>query len=291
MNRKKRLLLRRLVVMSLLMLLVMGMTVPAVHVAAQAGSAAAINTGRLNLRSGPGITFGIVTSAPYNTTVTLIGRASSGTWVQVQLANGVQGWVNRLYLRTYANYDLLPITYNTANLPPPQTVPPPGSGNTGTTVYVVRAGDTLKNIAARYGTTWQILAAVNNLINPNYIYEGQRLIIAYSAPAPNPNPSPNPGTGQTIHIVQAGETLQIIATRYGRTWQQIAAANNLANANQIYAGQRLVIPAAPRYYTVQNGDTLFSIALRYGVTVQAIMTANGLTNANYVYAGQRLTIP
>ncbi len=43
--------------------------------------------------------------------------------------------------------------------------------------YTVRAGDNLSAIAARYGTTYQALAAKNNIANPNLIYPGQVLKI------------------------------------------------------------------------------------------------------------------
>lgn len=41
--------------------------------------------------------------------------------------------------------------------------------------YTVVSGDTLSGIAARYGTTWQWLAEVNGIANPNLIYPGQVL--------------------------------------------------------------------------------------------------------------------
>lgn len=44
-------------------------------------------------------------------------------------------------------------------------------------VYVVKRGDTLSSIASRYGTTYQKIAADNNIINPNIIYVGQKLVI------------------------------------------------------------------------------------------------------------------
>lgn len=43
--------------------------------------------------------------------------------------------------------------------------------------YTVRAGDNLSAIAARYGTTYQALAAKNGIANPNLIYPGQVLKI------------------------------------------------------------------------------------------------------------------
>ncbi|WP_196807276.1 LysM peptidoglycan-binding domain-containing protein [Candidatus Solirubrobacter pratensis] len=44
-------------------------------------------------------------------------------------------------------------------------------------VYVVRPGDCLSVIAARYGTSWPRLAEVNRLANPDLIYPGQVLQI------------------------------------------------------------------------------------------------------------------
>jgi LysM repeat protein len=101
-----------------------------------------------------------------------------------------------------------------------------------------------------------------------------------------------------VHVVQRGETLWSIATRYGTTTQALVQANGLANANYIYAGQRLILPggntspaSGGATYVVQRGDTLYSIAARHGTTAQALARANGLANANYIYVGQRLTIP
>jgi len=284
----------KIISLILLLALVVGMLIPALEASAQVGSAAAVNTGTLNIRTGPGVIFAIIGKLAYNEQITLIGKASSGTWVQIRTVGGNVGWVNSIHLRTYADYNLLPVTYDTSVIVPPQTVPPPGGGTSGgTTVYVVKAGDTLQIIARRYGTTWQAIAAANGLVNANFIYTGQRLIIpsgGYTPPAPGPSPQPNPGT----YVVQAGDTLQIIAARFRTTWQAIAAANNLPNANFIYTGQRLVIPSAPRptqTYVVRAGDTLFSIAQRYGTTVQVIQTANNLPNPNSIYAGQTLMIP
>jgi 5''-nucleotidase/2'',3''-cyclic phosphodiesterase and related esterases len=44
-------------------------------------------------------------------------------------------------------------------------------------VYIVKKGDTLWAIARRYGTTWQKLAEINKLKNPDLIYPGQRILL------------------------------------------------------------------------------------------------------------------
>ncbi len=55
----------------------------------------------------------------------------------------------------------------------------PGPGNPPGIchVYIVRWGDYLKLIAARFGTTWEAIARVNHLWNPNFVYPGQILRI------------------------------------------------------------------------------------------------------------------
>lgn len=53
----------------------------------------------------------------------------------------------------------------------------PAAAATGDTVYVVKSGDTLSRIAAKYGTTYQKLAAYNGITNPNVISVGQKIKI------------------------------------------------------------------------------------------------------------------
>jgi len=72
---------------------------------------------------------------------------------------------------------------------------------------------------------------------------------APTADSPTPTPSPQPAapTGvpkSTVHIVQRGETLSVIAGRYGVSVQAIVNANGLADPNRIVVGQRLTIPTA-----------------------------------------------
>ena len=48
-------------------------------------------------------------------------------------------------------------------------------GGSGAVYYTVRSGDTLSGIAAKYGTTYQKIAQMNGIANPNKIYVGQKL--------------------------------------------------------------------------------------------------------------------
>jgi LysM repeat protein len=109
-----------------------------------------------------------------------------------------------------------------------------------------------------------------------------------------------PGQSGVVHVVAWGETLFSIARRYGTSVDAVVAANGLTDARLIYAGQRLVIPAAQvpavpqgagATHTVRAGENLYRIALRYGTTVRALAELNGLQNPNHVFVGQTLIVP
>lgn len=102
--------------------------------------------------------------------------------------------------------------------------------------YVVRAGDTLLNIAARHGVSVSNLAAANGLSWNSWVYVGQRLSIPGASGAPASAPA-SPATGG-VHVVQAGDTLSSLARRYGTTVAALRVANGLTS-DLIYVGQRL----------------------------------------------------
>lgn len=109
-------------------------------------------------------------------------------------------------------------------------------------------------------------------------------------------------------VVRSGDTLTAIARRHDLTVERLVDLNDLADANRIFAGQRLRIqpaaeaaapalpapasaPAADRTHTVRSGEHLTGIARTYGTSIAAIVKANALANPSRIYAGQRLTIP
>ena len=153
--------------------------------------------------------------------------------------------------------------------------------------YTVRRGDTLSEIAARFGTTVNELVRLNNIADPDRIYEGDRLIIRAGA-----------GDGDT-YTVQRGDTLSEIAARFGTTVNELVRLNNIADRDLIYPGQVLIIresggstpPSGTTTYTVQRGDTLSEIAERFGTTVSALVMANNIADRDRIYPGQVLVIP
>lgn len=209
-----------------------------------------------------------------------------------------------------ANVDLSRLTgtkaeswFTGGSAPAPAPTPAkPASGNT----YTVVKGDTLSGIAAKYGTTYQALAALNGIADPNKIYPGQVLKISGSAPAPKPASKPAASSG--TYTVVKGDTLSGIAAKYGTTYQKLAQINGIADPNKIYPGQVIKLtgsapaakpaskpvakPSAPaaQYYTVVRGDNLTKIAKKYGTTVNQLVTWNGIKNPNLIYPGQKLRV-
>lgn len=105
-------------------------------------------------------------------------------------------------------------------------------------------------------------------------------------------PTPGPETGTISYTVQAGDSLWLIAQRYGTTVDAIKQVNGLTG-NVLQIGQILRIPVSQNpyvEYTVRSGDTLWDLARKYGTTVDAIKQANGLTS-NLLQIGQVLRIP
>jgi len=106
-------------------------------------------------------------------------------------------------------------------------------------------------------------------------------------------PSPGPGTGVVEYIVRSGDTLWLLAQRYGTTVDAIKSLNGLTS-NMLNIGQVLKIPAAAGNsyfeYAVRPGDTLWLLSRRYGTTVERIKSLNGLTS-DRLDVGQILRIP
>lgn len=169
--------------------------------------------------------------------------------------------------------------------------------------HVVQPGENLTDIAIRYNTTVEALVTTNQLGNPARIVRGQVLTLP---------PTGGPAAFPRTYLVDVGDTLRNIGTRYGVTWEQIAAYNNIPNPNLIFAGDVIAIPpvdyvppttpapatsvpvvVSPQAvtYVVQQGDTLEGIAQAFSVTVESLAEYNNITNNRAIFAGDVLNIP
>lgn len=97
-----------------------------------------------------------------------------------------------------------------------------------------------------------------------------------------------------VHRVARGETLFLIAQRYGITVNELIGLNGyLRNPNNISVGQVLITPKQQptNIYVVRQGDTLFKISQNVGVPMSTLGTVNNLSDWNQLSIGQILTIP
>ena len=92
-----------------------------------------------------------------------------------------------------------------------------------------------------YNTSYQYLAKINNIPNPNLIYTGQSLIV----PVLGSNEIND--TSHRLYIVKRGNTLTQISLEYGVSIESIVRLNNIANPNLIYVGEILRIPTINVY--------------------------------------------
>ena len=156
--------------------------------------------------------------------------------------------------------------------------------------YIVKPGDTLSQIAIKYGTTVSEIARLNEIRNVNLIYPGQVLEIVTNSNNPQTN------VGEIIYTIKRGDTLWGISKKYGVSIQNLINWNNIKNPNLIYTGNTLKIYTnygnsnEDIKYTIQRGDTLSQIALRFGTTVKRLAQINGIQNPNLIYAGQIIYI-
>ena len=72
-------------------------------------------------------------------------------------------------------------------------------------------------------------------------------VLSIVTPTPGTPPpraaAPAPAVGQQTYVVREGDSLSVIADRFGVTQDAIQRANDLADPNSLFAGQEIVIPA------------------------------------------------
>ncbi len=201
-----------------------------------------------------------------------------------------------------------------ADPPPPQSLS-----------YVISAGDTLYGIALRFGVDPQTLAAANGLANPDFIHPGDQLAVSLwstpAAPLPRANPvsatsnaplagasvaaiaqsaaaetapavTPARPTTPVTYAVEEGDTVSVIAERFGVDTETIVSSNALASADRIRAGDELtILPISGVMHTVRAGQTLSEIAALYRVDLGPIIDFNYLDDADLITVGKDLLIP
>jgi len=186
-----------------------------------------------------------------------------------------------------------------------------------TRAYTVVAGDTLWAIAQRFGTPVALLRSTNNLTS-DVLGIGQTLSIPTGTAATQPEPAITPAPPETqapaptttteerttfTYAVRAGDSLSVIAKRFGVTVDAIRLSNNLSS-DFLQVGQAITIPNginAPTQtgtntityttHSVVSGDNIWDLSIRYGIPQSELLRVNNMTISSTLSIGQKLTIP
>lgn len=127
--------------------------------------------------------------------------------------------------------------------PPNRAVPPAASAKSASppkvVEHVVRKGDTLAELAKRYGTSAEEIQKQNKLASPT-LKAGQKLRIAPPTPAPAAKPAaPKPKAG--VYAVRDGDTVYSIARRHNMPLERLLALNHLDARSKLQPGQKLAV--------------------------------------------------
>ena len=167
-------------------------------------------------------------------------------------------------------------------------------------IYTVRRGDNLSKIARKYGVDAKVLQKINHIRDVRSLQVGQKLIL----PAAGKTYAGLQGAEVITHTIQRGETLSIIAKRYGVDIAALKSYNKIKNERKLQIGQTLNVPLPPTSilaqnqdskdakmftYRVKRGDSLSKIASTFGVSVGQLQKWNNF-QGTLIYPGSRLKV-
>ena len=138
-------------------------------------------------------------------------------------------------------------------------------------IHIVKTGDTISSISKLYSINKDLIIKLNNLKNENYIFVGQNLIISESTD----NTSRQTDFINNYHIVQIGENLTDISSKYNLNVKYLIDINNLKNPNSIKVGQKLLLSknkfiSSENYQILKNKKKIYGPIIIENLSVKKI---------------------
>lgn len=157
-------------------------------------------------------------------------------------------------------------------LTPPESTPQETPPKPTTTIYVVKANDTLSQIAEKYKTKTSIIMLKNGITNPKHIQPGQKLII------------PSKEEAAELEKKQAELKAAQKAASASSSGSKKSSGTSGTSSSSSSSSSKKTTPPAPEnkislnqgivIYKIKKGDTLETIAQKYGVSVTDLKTYN-----------------
>jgi len=173
------------------------------------------------------------------------------------------------------------------------------------TLHRIRSGETLSTIARRYHVSMRSIMRANRITKKHMIIAGKKLKIpqkggqitrATRTKKKFKDRSPYPR--KKTHVVKSGDSLWIIARRYGTTVKEIQELNHISGT-KLSISQRLKIPGRTediktdqklKTYYVKRGDSPYKIAMRFNINLERFLKLNRLTPRSKIFPGQKVSV-
>jgi uncharacterized protein YgiM (DUF1202 family) len=228
---------------------------------------AAVATGALNVRSGPGIGYGSTAVIAFGTNVQLLGRNNNSSWVKVKLANGHEGWVNASLITANVAISSLPVMTSTSPLSPTAVVntgalnvrsgPGTGYAVTGATYL----GQTVSLLGRNGAADWVLIRLAGGhegwvnafYLQPNIAISSLGIVEGNTAVSPTAtiatyalNVRSGPAATYTIvAYLSQWQTAKMVGRNSAGTWVQIQLANGTGWINAAFIQTNVAISTLP----------------------------------------------
>ena len=161
------------------------------------------------------------------------------------------------------------------------------------TVYTVKNGDTLSNIASRAGVSWRDIAEWNQIDASTKLFSGSTLYL-YNAKTIEPLSTASTATSTAAsqpesYVVQAGDTLIATANRFGLSVSQLASYNNLSTRADLLKGQKLWLIAGKVTAPAKNSSSSSSTTSANSTSSTVNSNSNNSSNNNNSTASSSTT--
>ena len=228
---------------------------------------AAVNSGSLNVRSGPGVSYGITAVLDYGVNIQLLGRNNNSTWVKVKLANGHEGWVNASLLTANVSISSLPVMTSTSPISPTAVVNTgalnvrsgPGIGYPITSATYL--GHTVSLLGRSGDAAWVLIRLAGghegwvnaSFLQPNIAISSLGIVEGNTAVLPTATIATyalnvRSGPAATYSIVaylSQWQTARMVGRNSAGTWVQIQLANGTGWINAAFIQTNVAINTLP----------------------------------------------
>jgi len=155
-------------------------------------------------------------------------------------------------------------------------------------IYIVQAGDTLSYIASRFNVTIEDLMAANPAIDPNFLSEGQQIII--------PGLEGISGVLET-EVIKFGDSLRSLSRRTQVSDAQLRKLNRLVSPTELYVGISLILPLQEGQNILSTrmtplvGESMLELSVRENAHPWTLVSVNKLSGTWDTFPGDVLYSP